>query len=353
MSKSSPDEFISLLRSHLISNKALQILLKNDFSRDDFLDFIEERKKTIITEIKKLVGCDLSVEEQVQEDPNEVLDEIEIRIRNFIDYVLQTNIGPNYWAGAIPQHINADVELILKSAKTNVPYASEIIQPRKKLDCLDMTAYPDIILNKNNWVYFEKYFLNKENTAKHFKHLSDFRNPVKHNREKQDVIDKLGEAAIMWISGIIKESLSEDKINKEIAHNDAAVNKNLETKTFWDDIEKFSKSIARITYGQEDKGVLKFSLKIDSRFNTQITLFRLKTDGDIKFLFGEIERKNLPEDILSDVKSRIIKIFDNQIKRISAGGAYYFDVSKIINDPEKIADFKKVVEEFVKKVCKQ
>lgn len=350
MSESSPDEFNGLMKSHLISNQAVQILLREDFSRTDFLEFIEERKRSIITEIKKLVGCDLSIEEQIQEDSNEVLKEIEIEIRDFIDKVLKNNMNADYWEDAIPQHIDAKVKSRLKVDQTSIPYMAGLNTPRKKIDYLDMSEYCDVILK--NWVFFEKYFLNRENLTKHFKHLSDFRNPVKHIREKQEVADKLGEAAIIWLKGSMRNELSGDTFDRTKELDDEFPGDVLSLKVFWDHIRKFSENIARITFGKEDGIISKFSLKIDSRFKTQITLFRLKSDGDIKFLFGEIERKDLSEDVVSSIKDKIIKIFDGQVERISNGGAYYFNVNIIINNQDKINDLQRVVKEFVDNVKK-
>jgi len=50
-----PEQVYELLESHLISRKAVDILMKKDFSKKDFEEFINERQKTIIDEIKKLL----------------------------------------------------------------------------------------------------------------------------------------------------------------------------------------------------------------------------------------------------------------------------------------------------------
>ena len=49
------EDLYELMESHLISRKAVDILLRNPFSGDDFNDFIDEREKTIINEVKKLL----------------------------------------------------------------------------------------------------------------------------------------------------------------------------------------------------------------------------------------------------------------------------------------------------------
>lgn len=51
----SPEEVYELLESHLISKKAVDILMREEFSKEDFEEFIRERQKTIIDEIKKFL----------------------------------------------------------------------------------------------------------------------------------------------------------------------------------------------------------------------------------------------------------------------------------------------------------
>jgi len=57
-----PEEVYELLESHLISKKAVDILMRKEFLKEDFEEFIKERQKTIIDEIKKF----LKIEEKPQ-----------------------------------------------------------------------------------------------------------------------------------------------------------------------------------------------------------------------------------------------------------------------------------------------
>jgi len=49
------EEVYELLESHLISKKAVDILMRKEFSKEDFEEFVKERQKTIIDEIKKFL----------------------------------------------------------------------------------------------------------------------------------------------------------------------------------------------------------------------------------------------------------------------------------------------------------
>lgn len=52
------DEVYKLMETHLISRKALDILLRDSFGKQDFDEFIQEREKTILNEIHKLLYID-------------------------------------------------------------------------------------------------------------------------------------------------------------------------------------------------------------------------------------------------------------------------------------------------------
>jgi hypothetical protein len=49
------DKIYELMESHFISKKAVDILLREDFSKEDFYEFIEERRKSIINGIKNII----------------------------------------------------------------------------------------------------------------------------------------------------------------------------------------------------------------------------------------------------------------------------------------------------------
>ncbi|GAH71954.1 unnamed protein product, partial [marine sediment metagenome] len=50
-----PEEVYELLKSHLISRRGADILIRENFSEKDFEEFIEERQETIMKEIKELL----------------------------------------------------------------------------------------------------------------------------------------------------------------------------------------------------------------------------------------------------------------------------------------------------------
>lgn len=56
----SKEELYGLMKTHLISRKAVDILMRKKFCEKDFDEFIEEREKTILEEIRKLLGVNIN-----------------------------------------------------------------------------------------------------------------------------------------------------------------------------------------------------------------------------------------------------------------------------------------------------
>jgi predicted HTH transcriptional regulator len=55
MEKNGEEETYVVLESHLISKKAVDILLREKFEKEDYYEFLEERKNTIIKAIEELI----------------------------------------------------------------------------------------------------------------------------------------------------------------------------------------------------------------------------------------------------------------------------------------------------------
>lgn len=57
------ESLYNLMKTHLISRKAVDILMRNNFDEKDFEEFIEEREKSIINEIKRLLYMDVKAQD--------------------------------------------------------------------------------------------------------------------------------------------------------------------------------------------------------------------------------------------------------------------------------------------------
>jgi len=62
--------------------------------------------------------------------------------------------------------------------------------------------YEKIILS--NWDLFGKYFGNKMEVEQHFRAFKNYRNPLKHTRDLNEIDKRNGEAAVLWLENILK-----------------------------------------------------------------------------------------------------------------------------------------------------
>lgn len=196
------DDVFKMLESHLISQKAVDILLRDPFKENDFREFIKERKETIIKNIEKLIGATTDLEQKIEKDSNNALNDLEKKLRLFITEILQSKFGSNYWKEGIPGYVKDKVEKRISVDLNQYPFLDVPISSKKKLDYIDFSEYFPII--SSHWQLFEKYFINKNNCLMHFNNLMGYRNSDKHVRDKNNIVIKLGEAAIEWIMTIIE-----------------------------------------------------------------------------------------------------------------------------------------------------
>jgi len=128
------EQVYELLESHLISRKAVDILMKKDFSKEDFEEFIKERQKTIIDEIKKL----LKVKEKPQgelitpETPFSNKLQVERLVKSCNDFI--------YWVDRYFSKVG--LEIIIQSLQ---PFSKSSVREIKILTSIDKA---DLTLKK-------------------------------------------------------------------------------------------------------------------------------------------------------------------------------------------------------------
>ncbi len=194
-----------LFDSHLISRKSIEILMRDEFTESDFVEFLAERKMAIMKKVKELIGAGTEIERKIDKDANSTINDLEINLRSFIDTILKNEYGSDYWEQRIPGDVKANIDKRIDTVIRKNPFI-KINSGREKIDYIDFSEYFQII--RLNWELFERYFVTKEQCVMHFNHLIDYRNPEKHVREKGGVTKKLGEAAMEWLNVIISNSNS-------------------------------------------------------------------------------------------------------------------------------------------------
>lgn len=193
----------AVLESHFISPIALEILLRDPFTKDDFEAFISERQRTIQQAIENLLIKErLDLPKQLRELDEEI-ELVELDLRTFISKTLQGD------AGRLPTHISHNVEdRIQRAARKNAALDIAFYQSLDgMLEYFDLRELEATMTNKALWSKFESHFNdNKEMLNKKFDQLAELRNSIRHTRAVDDITQKEGEAAISWFNVILKKA---------------------------------------------------------------------------------------------------------------------------------------------------
>jgi len=198
----------NVLDSHLIPKNEDSGIWNNDYNK-----FLEQRSKLIVNEIKKLVGNITDLEIFIGEDSNKAVDKIEKKLREYINRILLKKEN-DYWP-LISKKVQLNIEERLNQEKKKYPYKNKENDNFYRLEFCNIMDYHKII--EHNWNLFKDDFGLKEELKKHFINLKEYRNALKHAREMDNVLEKLGEASMEWIYMIInKDNPNKDKQRKSV-----------------------------------------------------------------------------------------------------------------------------------------
>ena len=189
----------SMFESHFISSAALEVLLRNPFTADDYEAFIVERQRTLLEAIENLL-----IKERIDLSPqlrelDERVEGIELALREQVVTTLEDD------AERLPPHVlqKAD-ERIQAAAKKNANIElDQYKQLSRRLEYCDLRELQDTILSKRLWQGFENIFVNKETLSAKFGQLAELRNGIRHSRSVDEVTRKEGEAAILWFEQVL------------------------------------------------------------------------------------------------------------------------------------------------------
>jgi len=186
----------TILQSHFISPAALEILMRDPFTPDDFDAFIFDRQRTIQEAIENLL-----IKERLDLSPrlrelDESIEQIEISLRQIIVKTFDGNTA--HFPPHIIQKVNERIE---RAAKKNAVMDIDKYQTISgMLEFFDLRELQDTIMSKAAWDHFSSRFTNKEALLTKFGQLSELRNGIRHSRTVDDIIRKEGEAAILWFN---------------------------------------------------------------------------------------------------------------------------------------------------------
>lgn len=189
-----------IMASHFITPSALDILLRNPFTPEDFEAFVAERQKALTAAIKGLLineAYEMPADLKALDQRMEV---IELALRAAI---VKASGGD---AQRLPPHVLQKMDDRVKSElKKNPALDMDHLQELSgRLEFADLREIEEALSGVGLWSGFEGWFGSKPQLNNRFNQLAGLRNGIRHSRSVTDVTRKDGEAAIHWFEGILK-----------------------------------------------------------------------------------------------------------------------------------------------------
>lgn len=193
--------FQEVAATHLIDRTAYHYLLE-----DSAESFMAAREKNIKRHIQSCIGIPAGVEEIIDDSPSDAVDILETALRHYTDRKLADVFGPAYWDQAVTTGIKHKVTDKLNQHRQKYPSPNNgAVTGLERFSFCDIMDYAEIITSK--WDIFEADFRSKREVEKHFLHLKDYRNAIKHNRPMNNIERKQGEASFEWLYTIVQRAV--------------------------------------------------------------------------------------------------------------------------------------------------
>lgn len=199
IANSSPNQVRTILESHFISPIAQEILLRDPFGPQDFEDFIAERQRTILEAIENLLIKERQDLSATLRDLDERVETTELGLRQIIAETLEDD------PAQLPSHIVVKLdEMIHRAAKKNATIDIHDFQNlAAKLEYADLRELQGTITSKAAWSRFEARFASKGALDTKFDQLAELRNGIRHSRSVNEIVQKEGEAALLWFKEVL------------------------------------------------------------------------------------------------------------------------------------------------------
>ncbi|MFK5980953.1 MAG: DUF262 domain-containing protein [Rhizobiaceae bacterium] len=192
---------LAILESHFINKKALEILLRNPFTPDDYDAFISVRHRTLLDGIENLL-----IKERLDLSPDlraldVSIEHTELALRSMIAQKLEND------PQRLPPHLLTSAqERIQRALRKNAALNAERFEHAEGvLEYFDLRALQDTVLAKALWDQFAPRFKNKESLNQKFSQLAELRNGIRHSRTVDEVTRKEGEAALIWFAEVLRK----------------------------------------------------------------------------------------------------------------------------------------------------
>jgi hypothetical protein len=196
-------QFDAALSSHLIPSGPDSPIWTNDYN-----EFLRQRAELIWGEIQRVTGeGDIynSGAPVPRDKARLAVDEIEVKLRNVVDEVLESGVGAGYWKAKVPSDVQETVRKRI-SERNRSKIVARIDDPLIRLQYADVMDYHKII--DKNWELFADRFGSREELKSHFLALKNYRNPLSHVRDMDLIDQKRGEAAVLWFRKTLAEHVT-------------------------------------------------------------------------------------------------------------------------------------------------
>ena len=191
----------TLMESHFISTQALDILLKDPFTPEDFEAFVRERQRTITYAVQTLLiggRADLPVDlRELDED----IERIELTLRRLIASKLEDDVQQ------LPPNVRDKIDpRIAQDTKRNPGLDPQRYSTlNAALEFADLTELL-VVMTRSGETRFSEIFPGKQLLITKFGQLGALRNNLRHSRSVTDVIRLEGQAAIKWFDAALTQS---------------------------------------------------------------------------------------------------------------------------------------------------
>lgn len=200
-----PDRVYQVLDSHLISRAAVDILLRDPFTPEDYLAFLIERQRTVKRRLRiELFQANNQVPEDLRHYDQQV-SFVELDLRDLIRDGLSLADGAAV-EKTIPGHLVPKLKgRMANEAKKNPAHFEDNADSANYwFEFLDLMELKDIMVAKPLWPNFEARFVNKTKLAAEFADLGALRNAIRHDRTVDEVTERKGQGAIAWFQSQLK-----------------------------------------------------------------------------------------------------------------------------------------------------
>jgi uncharacterized protein with ParB-like and HNH nuclease domain len=194
-------EVRKILDSHFISTKAEEILLRDNFSREDFLEFLSDRERCFLQGIDDFLLNQPTVREQSLDSLNEALETIELGARQLISATLNQDLEllPQHLVLGAKERIDAELRKDITKSRSDFEGLDTVLQ------YFDLRDLEKVVTSKALYDRFKDVIGPKEVFQRRFGQMAELRNAIRHSRSIDEVVKKEGEAAIVWFKSLLKQ----------------------------------------------------------------------------------------------------------------------------------------------------